>query len=408
MAEIVGVVAAAAQLATYATNLGDIILRIKSSRVATAEYRRSLDHLHSIARSVERNPLLQTSEVEQVTKAIISTFLESPVRKVLFNVSKHRAIRAISAITVVLYQKQIEELFRSIEHEKTTLALFIAEIQSLHIYEIRSDIQAMSGFPPSPPPSDSGIAPSAPRLATMSDPRNSAGWGHQHGGYGEEYNRNSVRTRSHRHEGYDEEYNRNSPETWGHQHRGYGEGALMPAYGSQGPPRRQSEIINNQHVGHETLYDNYRPEEPTSDMMEHTDDMSELTDDNSEPTGDVVEYTGDMEEPMGDMVDRNVQEPQTARFDGQEIYGYGSNVWGHKQSRPRRPGEMPPEQSMANMHYANNVRHQPSYRDSRRLGCDTVLGAEFSGGAITERISGTWERNILKADGNVVLGTSTK
>ncbi|POS69194.1 hypothetical protein DHEL01_v212411 [Diaporthe helianthi] len=337
MAEILGVVAAAAQLATYATSLGDAIIRIKSSRVAIAEYRRSLDQLRTIARSVERNPLLQTTEVEKVTKGMINTFLESPACKVLFNVPKNRAIRAISAISVVFYQKQIEELFRSIEHEKSSLAIFIAEIQSFHIHEIRSDMQSMPRLPPSSPPSGTWTAPSTPRTATRSDYMNGA---------------------------------------FAYRNPSYVERAWEPAHGPlQAPSSRQQPAFfgyGNQYFGRGQLHENYY-------------------------------HAG---APLGGVVDRNLQERHPARWTGNHVQNYGSNVWGHRQSGPREWNAMPLEQLMANQRYTYNVREQPSCRDIENRASNTVLGVEFRDGAVVESISGTWEGNTLRANGDVVFGTS--
>lgn len=188
MAEILGIVAVAAQLATYAIALGNIALSIKSSKSIITEHRQFLGDLRLIADCIGRNPVLQTSEVEQLTKSIIATVDASPIREVLFKASKYRFVRAVHTVTVVLHQKQIQDLFRSVEQQKSTLSLSIAQIQTLQLLEIKSNIHTMSSHIPRP--RDQGSEEELPFLQDSQAPYNGSivpYYGERHTGGGSEY-----------------------------------------------------------------------------------------------------------------------------------------------------------------------------------------------------------------------------
>lgn len=188
MAEILGIVAVAAQLATYAIALGNIALSIKSSKSIITEHRQFLGDLRLIADCIGRNPVLQTSEVEQLTKSIIATVDASPIREVLFKTSRYRFVRAVHTVTVVLHQKQIQDLFRSVEQQKSTLSLSIAQIQTLQLLEIKSNIHTMSSHIPRP--RDQGSEEELPFLQDSQAPYNGSMvpyYGERHTGGGSEY-----------------------------------------------------------------------------------------------------------------------------------------------------------------------------------------------------------------------------
>lgn len=140
MAEVLGVVAAAGQLVTYAASFGNVLLSIKSSSSIITAHRQSLEDLCLIANSIKQTPILQTPEIEQLTNSLLITVQESPVRELLLNGSRHRIVQAIS---VVVHEKQIQDLFRSIEQQKSTLSLFVAQIQATHLLETQSTIPTM-------------------------------------------------------------------------------------------------------------------------------------------------------------------------------------------------------------------------------------------------------------------------
>lgn len=138
MAEIVGVVAAAAQLATACLGLLDATKRIKRAPQSLQRYQVQLENIQHISFHITQNPLLQTVEVEAQTKLILSLIEESS-RTLLTAKS-----RLSQFWTLVRQEQTFLEGFNTLERHKTSLLLVIDSIQASTLHSIRSDIGKMA------------------------------------------------------------------------------------------------------------------------------------------------------------------------------------------------------------------------------------------------------------------------
>lgn len=139
MAEVLGAVAAAAQLTATCLALIDLTKRIKSRSSTLKSYRDQLLQLHALSDSIACNPLLQTPEVELHTRNIISLLshqtLEASLRKGL----------VLQTLLFFTQERIISRLFIDLERHKTTLSLVINDIQSRTLHQIQDSLSNMPG-----------------------------------------------------------------------------------------------------------------------------------------------------------------------------------------------------------------------------------------------------------------------
>jgi hypothetical protein len=138
MAEILGAVAAAAQLTVTCLALMDITKRIKTRTSTLENYQKQLLQLQHISESISSNPLLQTPEIELYTRNIISLLSEHNLEPSL---KRHR----VSQIILFFSQdRTISRLFIDLERQKASLSLVVNEVQSRALHQIQSNISTMS------------------------------------------------------------------------------------------------------------------------------------------------------------------------------------------------------------------------------------------------------------------------
>jgi hypothetical protein len=138
MAEILGAVAAAAQLTATCLALMEITKRIKTRSSTLENYQKQLLQLQHISESISSNPLLQTPEIELHTRNIISLLSEHNLEPSL---KRHR----VSQIILFFSQdRTISRLFIDLERQKANLSLVINEVQSRALHQIQSNISTMS------------------------------------------------------------------------------------------------------------------------------------------------------------------------------------------------------------------------------------------------------------------------
>lgn len=138
MAEVLGAVAAAAQLTATCLALIELTKRINSRTSTLENYQKQLLQLQHISESISSNPLLQTPEIELHTRNIISLLSDRSLEPSL---KRNR----ISQIILFFSQdRTISRLFIDLEKHKATLSLVINEVQSRALHQIQNSISTMS------------------------------------------------------------------------------------------------------------------------------------------------------------------------------------------------------------------------------------------------------------------------
>ncbi|OAA70064.1 hypothetical protein LEL_09880 [Akanthomyces lecanii RCEF 1005] len=138
MAEVLGVVSAAAQLATLCCSLLRVMKKIKGAGLTLQNYELQLQDLSLLSSSISRNPLLQTSEIGTLTQSLLSLISQANLTFVL---KKHRIIRTLY---ILCKERDLVDTLTAVERQKLSLCLSIEQIQSDTLYEIRASIQDMS------------------------------------------------------------------------------------------------------------------------------------------------------------------------------------------------------------------------------------------------------------------------
>lgn len=165
MAEVVGVVAAAAQLTTVCLSLLDSTKRIKSAPATLRRYQVQLEDIQHISLHITQNPLLQTLEVESQTRSILALVEESSLT--LFTGKG----RLSQFWTLIRQERSLLESFNTLERHKTSLLLVIDSIQASALHRIHLDINTMADKKPG---SSTPDFPTCPELHRYSIPSESS------------------------------------------------------------------------------------------------------------------------------------------------------------------------------------------------------------------------------------------
>ena len=150
MAEVLSIVAASAQLAETCLTFIEFTKKIKGGSSALRRYHEQLQDLSNLSKSISRNPLLQTTEIGNHTRTILSILSENSFDHLLHKSRFHRTVYFIRQ------DRALAALFAELEKRKTTLSLVISNIQSTTIHQIHGDIRAMAGNDASSWEGDSG------------------------------------------------------------------------------------------------------------------------------------------------------------------------------------------------------------------------------------------------------------
>lgn len=138
MAEVVGVVAAAAQLTGACLSLIQLTERIKGASSMLSNYQSQFQELHNLSISIAQNPLLQTEEIFSHTQSLLS-FIRSS------SLELHLQRGLISRTWYLIRrEKQLAETASSLERRKSSLSLTINDIQARALYDIRSNVKQLS------------------------------------------------------------------------------------------------------------------------------------------------------------------------------------------------------------------------------------------------------------------------
>lgn len=138
MAEVMGVMSAAAQLTTLCCSLLRVLKNIKEAPLTLQNYGLQLQDLSLLSSSISRNPLLQTGEVETLTQSI--HFLISQAN-LTFVLKKHKIVRVLYFLC---NERALLDTLSAVERQKLSLCLSIEQIQSQALYDIRASLQEMS------------------------------------------------------------------------------------------------------------------------------------------------------------------------------------------------------------------------------------------------------------------------
>lgn len=138
MAEVLGVVSAATQLASLCGSLLSLLKKIKSWPSTLQSYQIQLRDISLLSTSIAHNPLLQTLEIESLTQSLLALLSKANLSSLL---QKHKVFR----VWYLLFKEQdLLDTLSAVERQKLSLCLSIESIQSIALYEIRTDIQSMN------------------------------------------------------------------------------------------------------------------------------------------------------------------------------------------------------------------------------------------------------------------------
>lgn len=159
MAEILGAVASASQLAVLTMGLLDTVRKIKGASEILRKYQQQLQEVQVLSESISRNPLLQTPDVDFHTRSILVSISQN-------NLERRLQRSWLSRTCTFLYKdRDLVEFFIVLDRQKSSLSLVIENIQSRALHQIQSDIRAMNTLSPTfekpstPPDSDDETSP---------------------------------------------------------------------------------------------------------------------------------------------------------------------------------------------------------------------------------------------------------
>ncbi|KAG9254536.1 uncharacterized protein F5Z01DRAFT_636611 [Emericellopsis atlantica] len=146
MAEVVGVIAAAAQLAATCLSLVELARKIKGGSSSLRNYQKQLQDTRDLSQAISQNPLLQTPEVEVYIFSLLTLVNEHDLQPLF------RRGRFYRSWSFMLKDRELSEISTSLERHKTHLSLIIHNLQAQAIHHIQADIKdiAMSQSPDKP------------------------------------------------------------------------------------------------------------------------------------------------------------------------------------------------------------------------------------------------------------------
>ncbi|XDG01198.1 hypothetical protein ABKA04_000813 [Annulohypoxylon sp. FPYF3050] len=152
MAELIGTIAAASQTAEYCLKLYAYLQRAIGAITTLHRYRVVIQELHLLLEKVSENSSLQTTEIHNSTKTLL-TIIET----IRVPDSPEKRNRLLTSIVFVFRKRLYDETFSMIEREKSTLSLYIESINSSILDEVRRDVQRLSNGPTHNPVGNSSV-----------------------------------------------------------------------------------------------------------------------------------------------------------------------------------------------------------------------------------------------------------
>ncbi|KAK1477715.1 hypothetical protein CTAM01_15100 [Colletotrichum tamarilloi] len=141
MAEIVGVAAAASQLAVSCFAILELMKKIKDAPSALKDYQTHLQELCDLSTSISLNPLLQTKEIGSQTLSLQAIVNQYDIESIL---SRSRLLQSLGFLRK---ERDLKNTLNILERRKSHLSLIIHNIEASTLHQIQSDIRVMANRP---------------------------------------------------------------------------------------------------------------------------------------------------------------------------------------------------------------------------------------------------------------------
>ncbi|EXF80880.1 hypothetical protein CFIO01_03388 [Colletotrichum fioriniae PJ7] len=141
MAEIIGVAAAASQLAVSCFAILELMKKIKEAPSALKSYQTHLQELYDLSNSISLNPLLQTTEIGVQTLSLQKIVNQYDIESILGR------SRLLQSLGFLRKEKDLKNTLDILERRKSHLSLIIHNIEASTLHQIQSDIRVMANRP---------------------------------------------------------------------------------------------------------------------------------------------------------------------------------------------------------------------------------------------------------------------
>ncbi|KAI0182504.1 hypothetical protein EV127DRAFT_415027 [Xylaria flabelliformis] len=131
MAEVFGTVVAGAQVVDYTLQICEAINSIAQAAGNKKRYQKTCQQLKEIIEQIRESPHLQTPIILDCTDHLISTINETHQQ-----LCRPRRNQLIASMSFVVKQKEYDSIFSDFERQKTTLALYISQLNNDRLGEI--------------------------------------------------------------------------------------------------------------------------------------------------------------------------------------------------------------------------------------------------------------------------------
>ncbi|KAK9771933.1 putative Fungal N-terminal domain-containing protein [Seiridium cardinale] len=134
MAEVLGVVAAAAQGAEGCLKLYGTFERLYHTSQTLRRYQQRIEEVRQLLIVINDNPAFDTPGISRCTRV-----LEESIRCINVSIGNRKRDRLLTSISIIIKERQLSETFACIEETKSSLSLYLAGINHKVLYEIRSN-----------------------------------------------------------------------------------------------------------------------------------------------------------------------------------------------------------------------------------------------------------------------------
>jgi len=138
MAEVLGIIASAVQLANYCAGIWNLTQDLRTSTSTLLRYQGLLEELQELSKSIINNEAFHTSDISSLVTSILNTVLTITDLTTLL---KRPFI--FRALVFLNEKKDIFSAFEVIEKKKSSLSLHMQIIQAEVLHDIRSSLSNM-------------------------------------------------------------------------------------------------------------------------------------------------------------------------------------------------------------------------------------------------------------------------
>ncbi|KAI1198612.1 hypothetical protein F5X97DRAFT_342512 [Nemania serpens] len=140
MAEVLGTIIAGAQAVDYSLQIFNTINSIADAARNSERYREIAEQLKEIIEKVRDSPHLQTPIILRCTTQLITTINDTHQR-----LYRRKPNQLLASISFVMKQKKYDKIFDDIEQQKSTLALYISQLNNEKLGEISPTVDKIWG-----------------------------------------------------------------------------------------------------------------------------------------------------------------------------------------------------------------------------------------------------------------------